>query len=219
MAVASIRMEGNGLNALKNVLTEMPKRLPREMAMVANNTAKAHVNQLAATIAGGSKARKKIPNPIAITQKEVKKVIGQIQKASRVRPQAKIKIARDLRPSLKRFNLKQTKTGISYKISKKGKKQNLKSAFVSQKLGGHAYKRTSKKRNPIIKLQGPSVLVMYLKNELLSWSKEDISEEQQKQILRRIRAITVSAIRRQGRVEGLSTEQINQRIEAKFSAS
>lgn len=219
MAVASVRMEGNGLNALKNVLTEMPKRLPREMAMVANKTVKAHGNQISATINGGKKATKTIPNPIAITQKEIKKTIGQVKKASPTDLVAKLKIARDPRPSLKAFKARQTKSGVTYKISKKGKRQKIKSAFIVKTKGGHVFARQGKKRLPIRKLKGPSILAVYLKNELLAWSKEELSEEQQKQILRRIRAITVSAIRRQGRVEGLSTEQINQQIKAKLSAS
>ena len=68
------------------------------------------------------------------------------------------------RVSLRQFGARQTAKGVSYRISKSGKRGFVQSAFQGPRPGlmftkykGTVFKRKGKERKPIIKLWGPSV--------------------------------------------------------------
>lgn len=204
----TFEVKGNGLDSLMNVLTETPKKLPAELARLSNNIAKAHRKEIA----------RETRKHVAIKNKDALRTIDISKKASPGSYDARLKLNRTARPSLKYFGARQTKKGVSYRISKKSARKTINGAFGPNipRLGGNVYLRTSKKRLPIRKLHGPSVLGVYLKNDLLPWSKEQLSDELGKQTAKRVRAIIVSQIKKQGRVEGLSTEMINSRIKQRL---
>lgn len=204
----TFEVKGNGLDSLMNVLTETPKKLPAELARLSNNIAKEHRKSIA----------KEVRKHVLIQNKGVLKSINITKEASKGSFDARLKLKRSERPSLKYFGARQTKAGVTYRISKKRSKKTIKGAFGPKipRLGGNVYSRTSKKRLPIRKLYGPSVLGVYLRNDLLPWSKEQLSDELGKQTAKRVRAIIVSQIKKQGRVEGLSTEMINSRIKQRL---
>jgi hypothetical protein len=201
------QLKGNGLDAMANLLEDYPKKLPREVAGIANKVAKAHTKAIS----------KQVRNRIAITNKEALKSVPVTKKATATDIDARLMVKKTFRPSLKAFKARQTKQGVSYKISKQEGVKKIKSAFILPQLGGHVFKRKGNKRFPIQKLRGPSVWGVYVKNELIQWSVEELSDEFGKQVARRQRAIIVNAIKKQGRAKGLSTEQINQQIQNRFA--
>ena len=192
-----------------NVLTETPKKLPKELASIANKVAKAHAKEIG----------KEIRKEVVMKAKEVIKFIKQEKKASENDISTNLFIRGHERVPLKQFGARQTKKGVSYKINKKEKRKNVISAFRPNipRLGNHVFLRETKSRKPIRKLYGPSVLGVYIVNKMVEFSQEQLSDELGKQVERRVRTIIVNQIRKQGRVEGISTEAINQRIQARFA--
>ena len=199
---------GGGLDALANVLSEVPKKLPKQVEIVINNTAKGQVKTIA----------KKIGAEIVIAQKEIKKFLRLEKKAlaSEDEISANLFIRGQARIPLKRFKARQIKMGVSYKISKRKGTKKVKSAFGPkiQNLGKHVFMRESKERVPIRKLYGPSILAVYLKNGMLEQSEIEIAMEMEKQVTKRLRSIVVSQIKKMGRVSGLSESQINKQLQA-----
>jgi len=205
---STFEIKGNGLNALMNVLTETPKKLPKQLSMVTNAVTKEHKKAIG----------REVRNHVLI---KLKDVLNQIKQTKYSKPgsyDAILEMKGRARIPLKYFGARQTKMGVSYKINKKDGTQKIKSAFGPKipRLGKHVWLRTTKKRTPIEKVLGPSLLACYLKNDLLTWSEEQLSDELGKQAAKRVRALIVSAIRKQGRAEGISTELINDRIKQRL---
>ena len=168
------------LGELEKALGDVgPKKLRQQVAIALNQTAKKAKNVLA----------KEVADRVSLTQKRVKQDI-RTQKAKPESLVANIVQKETSRISLKDYKARQTKSGISYKIEKIGKRTKIKSAFISEKLGGHAYKRTSKKRLPIIKLYGPSAWGVTVVNKLDKLIVErDVEPDLLYEIDRRIQAI------------------------------
>ena len=60
-------------------------------------------------------------------------------------------------------------------------------AFINQKMGGHAFKRKTKKRFPLSKMHGVSVWGVYTVNDLMNnFTVPEVSKELSKQIMRRL---------------------------------
>lgn len=209
-----------------NVLTETPKKLPKELASIANNVAKGHAKEIG----------KEIRKFVVMKAKDVIKFINQEKKAIATESQVSTSlfIRGHERVPLKYFGAKQTKKGVTYRVSgKRGSDKKFKDSrgFIQSgfgpkiaRLGNHVFVRggpgvdpKKQPRKPIRKLYGPSVLGVYIVNDLVEFSQEQLSDELGKQVERRVRAIIVNQIRKQGRVEGISTEAINQRIQARFA--
>jgi hypothetical protein len=171
---------GDSLKRLSTALGNSKKKIRKEMAIVLNAVAKRTQNTLA----------KEISKELATSQKSIKQTIKVTKKASSVDLAAKVSQDKSDRIPLKYFAAKQNKTGVSYKISKTKGRKTVKSAFVSDKLGRHVYKRRAKTRLPIDKLHGPSPWGVTVKNELAKKIvNQDVEPELVKQIERRIRAI------------------------------
>ena len=199
-----VRVEGNGFNAVKNVTDGFGPAMKKEMTTAVNKTSKFHKNEIARSIS----------KKVAIKQKDVKKVID-VKKAT-IRPTATVTVNKTSRLSLKYFGARQTKSGVSYRIEKGGKRRKLRDAFGPSipRLGGHVYRRTGSARLPIKKLHGPSPAGVYNKHGLLRVSKEQLEARLDYELNRRVRAVKVRLIRKRGRRKGLSTDQINQQLAA-----
>lgn len=65
--------------------------------------------------------------------------------------------------SLKEFNARQTKKGVS--AAPWGRRQVFESTFIVRRYGGHVYKRAGKARFPIQKLYGPAIPVEMVKGK------------------------------------------------------
>lgn len=157
-----------------------PKKLRQQIAIALNQTAKKTERALA----------KEIAKELVLSQKEIKTTIKQDRKATREVLATNVVQKESDRIPLKRFKARQNKTGVRYRISKKTGGKTIKSAFIAETLGSHAYKRAGKKRLPIKKLWGPSPWGVTVKNNLDRVVMDrDIEPELIKQIDRRIRAI------------------------------
>ena len=100
---------------------------------------------------------------------------------------ATIRVKKKTRPSLKEFKAKQVKKGVSYRISKSGKRKTINGAFINQKMGGHVFKRKTKARFPLSKMHGVSVWGVYEVNDLLKhFTQPQVEAELSKQIKRRL---------------------------------
>lgn len=166
--------------ALYVALEHSPKKLRKQLAIAVNQVAKKTESLLA----------KEIAKELATPQKEIKATIAVTSKATSDNLSSNVRQKKTRRISLKRFGGRQNKKGVRYKISKtKGSKQ-INGAFISEKLGGHVYKRNTKKRLPIDKLWGPSPWGVTVQNNLDDLLiKRDIEPELIKAIEKRIRFI------------------------------
>lgn len=200
----NIQLHGTGLDALHNLAEEFPKEIPRAFAIINNGVAKFQVREI----------DKSVRKHVAIKSKGVKESLVITKKASSTSPVAEITVEKNERAKLKYFGARQTKKGVSYRIGKSGKRSVIKGAFISKKLGGHVYKRSTKKRLPIKIMRGVSVARVFQVNNLVSISQEQIAERMEFEALRRVRSIQVRAIKRAGKAQGLSVDQINQKIKS-----
>lgn len=100
----------------------------------------------------GRAVRQEVPLKVA----DVKRVIKR-KKATRGDLESIIHVRRE--PiSMKRYAARQTKKGVTAKPRRNKPRELLKSAFISERLGGHVYKRRGKERLPIDRVQGPTVV-------------------------------------------------------------
>lgn len=95
------------------------------------------------------------------------------------------------RLSLRNFKPRQVKAGVSYQISKTSGRRVAHHAFISQKLYGGVFIRTSNRRLPILKLQGPSPWGVMTVGKKTGPSKQEMQAELDKQIARRVRFLTL----------------------------
>ena len=203
----TVEVKGNGFNALRNLATDFRVNLAKETVIASRNTAKAHRREIS----------KNVRQFVTITNKGVLRTV-KVVSGNRANTSSSIHIEVTERPSLKEFKARQTKKGVSYKIREGGKRKLVKSAFLGPgSLNGHVYVRTTKSRKPIRKLYGVSVAAVFGQNDLIVFSRKQILERMDKEMNKRVRSIIVRTIRKQGRTEGLSTEQINARIKARFA--
>jgi len=104
---------------------------------------------------------------------------------------AVLELKKTERISLRNFGARQTKAGVSYQISKTKGRKTAKGAFISQKLYGQVFVRTSQASLPILKLWGLSPWGVMVVGKKLGPSKKETQAELEKQIQRRVRFITL----------------------------
>ena len=183
-----IGIETKGVKELQRALGDQAKRLPRELATAVNATAKATRRQMA----------KEVTKELAAPVKTVASTLSQPKKASASTLSAAVRLSKTKRISLKEFGARQTKAGVSAKISKSRGRTTIPGGFQGPKPGvmkvswrGNAFKRVGKSRLPIVKLQGPSPWGVYVKRGATKASKDFAAAELEKQIQRRVRAVMV----------------------------
>jgi len=183
----SISVKGKLGELARAVGSDGPKKLRRETATAINATARKTQSMLS----------KEIGKELATSQKEIKKTIRVTSKASAAKLGATVSQRPTSRISLLQFGARQTKKGVSYKVSKTKGRKTVPGAFIVNRLGQHVFKRKGKTSLPITKLHGPSPWGITVKNALDKVvAKRDVEPELLKQIDRRIRAIDYK--RRQG---------------------
>lgn len=148
-----INLKLHGIDKLKAALGAAQEKLPREVATALNATAKVVKREMA----------RDVTQELAVSQSVVMKTLSQRKKASKTSLSALVVLAKTRRISLRQFGARQTKKGVSYKISKTDGRKFIPGAFQGPKPGvmkaswrGTVFKRAGKERLPIIKLQGVS---------------------------------------------------------------
>lgn len=179
-----ISMKVEGIDALEAELEGDRKRLPRELSVAVNATSRKVVTNMS----------RQIRDEITAKSKEVKKVLKVNKKSNKNTLSSNVRLSHEKRLSLKAFNPRQTRKGISYKISKREGRKMVPGGFMgprpgskAPRLGGHAFKRVGKNRTPIVKLHAVSPWAVYQKNHMRPATVRDAEAELRKQIERRIR--------------------------------
>ena len=187
MTAVVFKIEGPGFKHLENIAEMTNSRLNREVSLVINDTAKKHKTAIA----------KRISQEVAVSQKVVRTIVD-IKKSNASALFAVITVYKTKRPSLKEFGARQIKTGVTYRISKRGKRQKIKGAFGPQidRLGRHVFVRTGPKRFPIKKIMGVSPWAVYVKTNSLAWSETQILDDLELAIHKRVRALVLKEMKR-----------------------
>jgi hypothetical protein len=148
------------------------------------------------------KTRSATSKPIGMSQwirkglnvkaKDLNKHLKKATRAKKGNLSSTISLTTTGRMALKYFDAKQTAAGVTYKIDKRGPRMLVPSAFgvkpkTIDKLGGHAWKRTTKKRKPIQKLFGISPKAFAEENKMGPLFVEIAKSRAQSEVTERIR--------------------------------
>lgn len=168
------------LDQLISDLKSLSTNLTKELGIVAWNTAKKTK----------SVAAKQITSELAVTQREVKERIT----TKRRDTESEVTVNKSKRIPLKEFKPRQTRKGVSYRISKTTGRKTAADAFMGPKPGtpaprlhGHVWKRKGKTRLPIQKLYGPSPWGVLVSGDRIQNVTEETRGELRKQLEKRIR--------------------------------
>jgi hypothetical protein len=179
----AIQIAAPQLARLIRAVGEARKSLPREISAAINATAKKTRLDIG----------RKIRAEIAVKKESVENLIKVVRQSSPLRLSAQVRLIKGKnadeegwRIPLRDFGARQTKSGTSYKINKKGGRATVRSAFMVPSMGNHVFKRTTEKRLPIVKLMGPSPWGVFIKKKLTPVQQKEIEAELAKQIERRI---------------------------------
>lgn len=169
------------------------RRLPQQLAIIVNATAKKV----------RTKMSRDVRSEMAIKARDMNRMLS-VRKAHKGRISAVVTLKHSFRPSLKAFSPRQTRKGVTYRISKKGSRKlaiggfmGAKPGQLSVKLRGHVYKRVTKKRLPLTRLDGASAWASFNHNGMKPPTKLYARRELRKQIKRRANYLT---LKRKGKI-------------------
>ena len=184
----TIQTNDKQLRRLEQVAKSLGSNLKKELAVAINKTAK----KCESTVA------KKVAKEIFVTQKVIKSQLKTQKAKAGGEQRAKVTLQVSTRIPLRDFGARQTKAGVSYKISKTSGRGFVQGAFQGPKPGvmkaswrGHVFRRATKSRLPIIKLMGPSVWGAFVINDHVSMTADETQAELKKQVEERIRFLTL----------------------------
>lgn len=185
-----VTIDPGQIAAMKAAIENTGRNLRKELAVACNATASK----------GKSLIAKQIGKELATPQKNIRATISQSKKAKDSDISATLEVRKDRRISLKEFGARQTKKGVSYKISKTRGRKSIPGSFQGPRPGlinvrtkGNVFKRVGKARLPIVKLYGPSSWGVFVVGKKQGPSVTEIEAELKKQIDRRIRFIALKA--------------------------
>lgn len=180
----SIEIEAKDLRRLREATEKAKKKFSKELAAAINQTSKKTRRSIG----------KNVRDEVALKKQEAEKPISIRTTATEHRLSATVQLKKTARLGLRQFGAKQTKTGVSYRISKKGGRARIAGAFQGPKPGvmkmswrGNVFKRVGKSRLPIVQIKGVSPYGVYQKNQLSRKQVKEIEAELNKQMERRIR--------------------------------
>jgi len=140
------------------------------------------------------KVGKDIRSVVAMKTAEAKKPISIQGKSTAQNLQVMVRLKKTDRLGLRHFGARQTKSGVSYKISKKGNRGFVAGAFQGptpkvRKMSwrGNVFKRVGSSRLPIVQIKGVSAFGAYVKNNLEKPGRAEVAAELFKQVERRIK--------------------------------
>ena len=180
----SIEMNPRQLKKLREATGKAKKKFGKELAAAINAVSKKTKLEV------GRDIRK----TIAIKKDEAEKPLSIRAKASEHSMTSVVSLKKTKRLGLRHFGARQTKKGVSFRISKTGSRGFVAGAFQGPRPGvmksswkGNAFKRVGQSRLPIVMLKGVSAYGAYAKNELSGPQVETIKAELTKQMERRIK--------------------------------
>jgi len=187
--VIDIKPNLSQIRRLETAISGTKRNLQREMKIAVRSTAKK----------GKAMVNAAVRKELAVTKAEVDKHLKVRMQLNNQTPSAQVALSKSARLPLKAFKPRQTKKGVSYKISKRRKRDLRKSAFmgprpgeIAPKLHGHVFKRQGPSRLPIVKLHGASPWGAFKKQRMRRPTRKEIRVYFGKQIERRIRAAIIS---------------------------
>lgn len=198
-SLLTMRVRDRGVQRLLQSVRGDVRKLKRELATAVRATAKNTKSQMAKAVA----------DEIKTSQKVIKSKLTDKVKPSPTNPSAEITLKPSKRISLRDFGAKETAKGVTYRISKGGKRPLLAGAFMVKSIGNHVfmrigekvkptkgrYKGTKSLRQKINKKYGPSPWGVFVKNDMKPEIQADSMVYLIKQIDRRIRGINGGWIR------------------------
>lgn len=169
---------------MKAAIEGTGKKLRVELAIAVNATAAKGKRIIA----------KAIGQELATAQKNIVKEIGTGKKANANEISTTVEVKKTGRIPLRDFGARQTKKGVSAKISKsKGRKmydgafQGPRPGLMNARWRGRVFKRLGKTRLPITQLMGPSAWGVFVVGKKISPSAKQTQDELKRQVDRRIR--------------------------------
>jgi hypothetical protein len=184
----AIEISAPQLARLTKAVGDAKKSLPKEISAAINATSKKTRLDI------GRDIRKQVN----IKKPAVDSVLKLVKQSTAQTLTAQVSLLESDRLPLREFGARQTKAGVSYKISKQGKRGTIQSAFIVRSIGNHVFRRTGvfgkaskgryqgMRREKIKKLFGPSPWGVFTKRKMAPAQRKAIEAELAKQIERRI---------------------------------
>jgi len=180
----AIGIEPRKLKELRKAVDRAGKKFPVELAAAINATAKKTRSQI----------NQKVRTELVVKSADLNKLIKTGTKATSATLVAKVTLEKTARLPLRAFSPRQTRAGVTYKISKREGRKLAAGAFQGPKPGvmkvswrGNVFKRVGKERLPIVKLMGASPWGVFTKQKMTPEQERDIKSELVKQMDRRIK--------------------------------
>ena len=153
----------NALVSVENVLRQLGNQAPHAIRRAVNRTGDKALTQVTRALA----------KQTGVKYGVVKRALT-VQRANFGRATYRIS-SRGGYISLKEFNARQTKNGVSAMVW--GKRRVFPHSFISEKLGGHVFVRMGRARNPIRKMWGPALPAELVKDETAAAFLATVSTE------------------------------------------
>ena len=157
-----IEINAKQLTELRKACGEAKKSFARELAAGINATAKDVKLKIS----------RDIGSEITMPAKDIKERISTRDRATAQNPVAVVSLGWKKREGLQYFKARQTKSGVTYRISKKAGRGVVLGAFMgpspgvlAPKLHGGVFKRVGSERLPIMKLRAVSAAGAFVKNK------------------------------------------------------
>lgn len=173
-----------GLDGLAKAVGGKTKDLKKNIAIAINDASRFCKSQIAKEIQSTG---------LNATQKVIKSGLTDNGRANAARPSVRVTLKKGHRFGLNAFKARQTKKGVTYKITKSGGNKRIPNAFIPTRYGGKVYIRQDKARGPLRQLRGISPWGVFVKNQKTSLVAEKTQAELEKQIERRIRFLMLKA--------------------------
>ena len=186
MVAISLSIDPRQIAQLKRELGDLAdKKLPRELEIAVNATAKDVERELAGRKEG-------IRSELKVTTGDAKKAIDRTR-ATKGRPVATVIVRKEKRFPLRAFRPRQLKKGVSYKTSPKGGTKRIRDAFIPRP-GGHVLKRHGPERYPLATIVAASpwgaVAKRGIKPRMIRFGKAQLYKNVKKRIDFRIKKRT-----------------------------
>ena len=186
-----IKLDKQSMNDLQEALKDRPYQILKRTAIAINKTAKKHKTQAA------TKVRETL-NINAKTAKDAIRIAKRRATAKHLTATIYINQTPDL--GLDKFQARQTKRGVSYKIETGGTKTFVEGAFIVKRYNKNVFKRKypylpkkaggNKSQNKRLGLMlGTTVMKAYKRHKLLKWSQKTVTNELKFQIQQQVKYV------------------------------